>query len=296
MKLSLLLLTLLSLSGPILAQDATNASNTPVASSPGTNVTGNPSSTPRPTPDHASAVIPVPTEKPGWMARHESMNQRAAQGNVDLIYLGDSIVQHFNAQGKNVWDHYYAPRNALNLGISGDRTQHALWRLDHGNIDGISPKLAIVMIGQNNGGHNTPKEISDGVTLVVERIRKKLPDTKILLLAIFYRREKPTEERLVFDEANATIAKLADNRMIFYMNINPIFLLPDGTISKELMPDYEHPSPLGHRIWAEAIEGKVAELMGDQPVPPMPPLAEATPIPIPAPTTPMPSPTPAPLQ
>jgi hypothetical protein len=83
--------------------------------------------------------------------------------------------------------------------------------------------------------------------------------------------------------------------MIFYMNINPIFLLPDGTISKELMPDYEHPSPLGHRIWAEAIEGKVAELMGDQPVTPMPPLAEATPIPTPTPT-PIPSPTPAPSQ
>jgi beta-glucosidase len=283
MKLSIILLALLNLIGSVQAQEA----NFPATLSPAPQALNNLVSGTRPTPDHESAVIPVPKEKPSWMARHLSMNQRAAQGNVDLIYLGDSIVQYFNAKGKKVWDHYYAPRNALNLGISGDRTQHALWRLDHGNIDGISPKLAIVMIGQNNGGHNTPKEISDGVTLVVETIRKKLPDTKILLLAIFYRREKPTEERLVFDEANATIAKLEDHRKIFYMNLNRIFLLPDGNISKELMPDYEHPSPLGHRVWAEAIEGKVAELMGDQPMPPMPPLAE-----VPPPAAPPPSPTP----
>ncbi|NDC73884.1 GDSL family lipase [bacterium] len=283
MKLSIILLALLNLIGSVQAQEA----NFPATLSPAPQALNNLVSGTRPTPDHESAVIPVPKEKPGWMARHLSINQRAAQGNVDLIYLGDSIVQYFNAKGKKVWDHYYAPRNALNLGISGDRTQHALWRLDHGNIDGISPKLAIVMIGQNNGGHNTPKEISDGVTLVVETIRKKLPDTKILLLAIFYRREKPTEERLVFDEANATIAKLEDHRKIFYMNLNRIFLLPDGNISKELMPDYEHPSPLGHRVWAEAIEGKVAELMGDQPMPPMPPLAE-----VPPPAAPPPSPTP----
>lgn len=281
MKLPLFLLALLSLSGPVRAQEKTETANTPATASPVTHAQSDPASAPRPTPDHESAVIPVPKTKPGWMARNESMNQRAAQGHVDLIYLGDSIVQYFNAKGKKVWDHYYAPRNALNLGISGDRTQHALWRLEHGNIDGISPKLAIVMIGQNNGGHNTPAEISDGVTRVVETIRKKLPETKILLLAIFYRREKPTEERLVFDEANATIAKLADDKTIFYLNINSIFLLPDGTISKELMPDYEHPSPLGHRLWAEAIEGKVAELMGDQPVLPMPPLAESPPTPEP---------------
>ncbi|MCX8497305.1 MAG: GDSL-type esterase/lipase family protein [Akkermansiaceae bacterium] len=214
-----------------------------------------------------SATLPVPNEKAGWLRRHDSINERAAQGNVDLIYLGDSIVQNFEKQGRDVWNRYYSHRNALNLGISGDRTQHLLWRLDHGNVDGISPKLAIVMIGQNNGGHNTASEIADGITAVVQRLKSKLPDTKILLLGIFQRREKPTPERSVLDEANSKIATLADDDKVFYMNINSIFLRSDGTIPSELMPDFEHPSPHGHRVWAEAIESKVAELMGDERVP-----------------------------
>jgi len=216
-----------------------------------------------------TAVIPVPMNKPGWMERHESMNAKARQGKVDLIYIGDSIVQRYEGVGKPIWDHYYAPRNALNLGISGDRTQHVIWRLDHGNIEGITPKLAIVMIGQNNGGHNTATEIAEGVTEVVKRIRTKLPNTKILLLGIFQRREKPTPERAVLAEANQIISKLA-NSSIAYMDINSVFVQPDGTIPASLMPDYEHPSELGFKRWAEAIETKVAELIGDKPISPMP--------------------------
>jgi beta-glucosidase len=217
-----------------------------------------------------SAVVPVARTNASWIQRHESMNQQARQGHIDLIYVGDSIVEHFDKQGKEVWEHYYAGRNALNLGISGDRTEHVLWRLDHGNIDGIAPKLAIVMIGQNNGGHNTGEEIGAGVAAVVQKLRAKLPDTRILLLGIFQRREKPTEERAVLAKANEIVSKLADDKHVFYMNINHIFMRPDGTIPRSLMYDFEHPTPLGHRVWAEAIEPKVAELMGDKPVAPMP--------------------------
>lgn len=216
-----------------------------------------------------TAVTPVPMIKPGWMERHESMNARARQGNVNLIYIGDSIVQRFEGVGKPVWDHYYSPRGALNLGMSGDRTQHVIWRLDHGNLDGISPKLAIVMIGQNNGGHNTSTEIAEGVSEVVSRIRTKLPQTKILLLAIFQRRELPTPERAVLAEANEKISHLSDNSSIYYLDIDSVFVQPDGTIPATLMPDFEHPSELGFQRWAEAVEPKVAELMGDTPIPPM---------------------------
>jgi beta-glucosidase len=125
------------------------------------------------------------------------------------------------------------------------------------------------MIGQNNGGHNTAPEIAEGVTEVIKRIRSKLPNTKILLLGIFQRREKPTPERAVLAEANEIISKLADSS-ISYMDINSVFVQPDGTIPASLMPDYEHPSELGFKRWAEAIEAKVAELMGDHPISPMP--------------------------
>ena len=219
-----------------------------------------------------TAIAPVSKAgKATWMARHQAMNARAQQGHIDLIYVGDSIVEGYETQGKDIWDRYYAPRHALNLGISGDRTEHVLWRLDHGNLDGLAPTLAIVMIGQNNGGRNTADEIGAGVTAVVQQIRAKLPTTKILLLAIFPRRAKPTQERTVLAKASRIAAQLADNHTIFYLDINQIFLRPDGSIPAELMPDFEHPSAKGYRLWAEAIELTVAALMGDKAIAPAAP-------------------------
>lgn len=216
-----------------------------------------------------TATTPVPKETKDWLPRHESINAKAKQGGFDLVYIGDSIVQQFETKGKEVWDYYYAPRRALNLGISGDRTQHVLWRIDHGNLDGVRPKLTIIMIGQNNGGHNTAQEIAEGVTAVVQRVQAKCPESKILLLAIFQRRPQITPERAVLDEANATISKLTDNKTIYYLNINSVFIKPDGSIPADLMPDFEHPSLLGNKVWAEAIEPKVAELFGDKPLAPL---------------------------
>ncbi|GMW02394.1 MAG: hypothetical protein AMXMBFR84_35300 [Candidatus Hydrogenedentota bacterium] len=217
-----------------------------------------------------TAVMPVPGGSDTWRARHEAMNERAKQGNVDLIYIGDSIVGNWQWEGKPVWDHYYAKRRGLILGISGDRTEHVLWRLQNGNIDGIAPKLAIVMIGQNNGPFNTGDEIGAGITAIVDTLREKLPQTRILVLAIFFRGEKPTEERAVLTRANDIASKLADDEHIFYMDVNHLFLKPDGSIPATLMPDFEHPNEEGHRIWAAAIEPKVAELMGDTPTPELP--------------------------
>lgn len=209
-----------------------------------------------------SPTEPVLKTKPGWLERHEAMSAKAKAGDVDLIYIGDSIVQFFETKGLDVWNRYYAPRKALNLGTSGDRTQNVLWRLDHGNLEGISPKVAIVMIGQNNGGHNSAEEIAEGVTAVVKRVQAKLPQTKILLLAIFQRREKPTLEREVLAKANDIISKLADGKSVHFMDINHLFVQADGTIPADLMPDFEHPSAKGYQIWAEAIEPEVATLMG----------------------------------
>ena len=96
-----------------------------------------------------STLEPVPRDG-GWMKRHDSFNERVKQGNVDLIFIGDSITQGWEGAGKEAWAKHYGKRNAVNLGIGGDRTQHVLWRLDHGNIEGIAPKAAVLMIGTNN--------------------------------------------------------------------------------------------------------------------------------------------------
>ncbi len=210
-----------------------------------------------------SAVKPVARDGKWWNDRHAKMNQRVAQGNVDMLLIGDSITHAWESGGKGVWDQYYAPRNAVNLGIGGDRTQHVLWRLDNGNIKGISPKLAMLMIGTNNCGSNSPEEIADGVTAIVAKLRKKLPETKVLILAVFPRGPNDADpKRQVNMKANKIIAKLADGDMVSYLDIGYAFLADDRTLSKKVMPDLLHLTPQSYKTWAEAVEPAVAKVMG----------------------------------
>ena len=210
-----------------------------------------------------SATKPVPRSG-GWTKRHESFNKRVAQGNCDLIFIGDSITQGWEGRGKNTWAKHYAKRNAVNLGIGGDRTQHVIWRLDNGNLHRIKPKAAVIMIGTNNSGSNTSQEIADGVEVIVKQLRKKLPDTKVLLLGVFPRGANNADKRRQVNEgANAIFKKLADGKVVHYLDIGPNFLEKDGTLSREIMPDLLHLSEKGYTIWAESIEAKLKELMGE---------------------------------
>ncbi len=197
------------------------------------------------------------------MQRHESFNDIARQGGVDLVLLGDSITHGWEEQD-DIWAQYYAPRNAANFGISGDRTEHVLWRIDHGNFDGIYPRLVVIMIGTNNCEDNTPQEIADGVTAIVQKLRVKLPDTKILLLAIFPRGARADNElRAVNTAANDIFQNIAYNKTIYYLDIGDVFLDEQGTLSREVMPDRLHPEAHGYQLWADAMEPKVAELIGE---------------------------------
>ena len=201
-----------------------------------------------------------------WTLRHWEVNDRVKQGDVDLIFVGDSITQGWEDNGKEVWQEYYGGRHAVNLGFSGDRTQHVWWRLDNGNLDGISPKAAVVMIGTNNsnGNDNTAAEIADGIIAICEKLRMELPKTKILLLAIFPRGEQPNPQREKIVRANEITSRIADNEMIFYLDIGDKFLEPDRSISPGIMYDYLHLTAKGYRIWAETMEDKLAELMEEK--------------------------------
>jgi len=202
-----------------------------------------------------------------WTLRNDEVNERVKQGNVDLLMIGDSITHGWEGGGKKFWDKYYEPRNAVNMGFSGDRTQNVLWRLEHGHLEGISPKLAVLMIGTNNsnGEDNTAEEIADGIVAICKKLRAKCPKMKILILAIFPRGPEPSEQREKNAKASLLASKIADDKMIHYLDINDKFLTKDGFLSKKIMPDYLHPNEAGYKIWAESIEPKVAELMGDKP-------------------------------
>jgi beta-glucosidase len=213
-------------------------------------------------PQHA-AVKPEPRNDAGWMKRHESFNERVKQGDVGVIFIGDSITQGWEGAGaKEIWDKHFGPRKPVNLGIGGDRTQHVLWRLDNGNIDGIQPKAAVIMIGTNNAGANNGKEIADGIAAIVKKLNEKLPETKVLILGIFPRGAGPDDAgRKITIEANQHAAKLADGKTVYYLDISDKFLSPDGTLSKEIMPDLLHLSPKGYQIWADSIEDSLAMLL-----------------------------------
>src|SRR5262249_25243781 len=150
------------------------------------------------------------------------LNSRVKDGKAQLLFIGDSITQGWENQGKDEWAKHYSTRNAVNLGIGGDRTQHVLWRLDNGNIDGVKPKAAVIMIGTNNSGSDSAEQIAEGVKAIVDKLRTKLPETKLLLLAVFPRSEKPSEEKRVkLAKVNEIIAKLDDGKYVYYLDIGP---------------------------------------------------------------------------
>lgn len=217
------------------------------------------------------AVTPVPRPDDWWTQRHAAILERVKQGNVDLIMVGDSITHGWEGVNE-IWAKYYAPRNAVNMGYSGDRTEQVLWRFDNGEIDGISPKLAVIMIGTNNsnGDDYTAEQIAEGIIAIIDKLQVKLPQMKILVLGIFPRAEKPCPQREKNAKASELAAKyIADqtakgNKDLSYLDIGPKFLAADGTLPADIMPDFLHPNAKGYQIWAEAIEPKIVELMGEK--------------------------------
>jgi beta-glucosidase len=217
-----------------------------------------------------TATNPVPRDA-RWVQRHEGFVEIAKKGGVDLLFIGDSITDFWRNRGSNVWAKYYAPRNAANFGISGDRTQHVLWRLENGELEGIKPKVVVLMIGTNNTGkerngeqiRNTPPEVVEGVTAVVRKLRDALSETRILLLAIFPRADGGAEQQAQVDAINKEIIKLGEDRMVTFLDIGRHFVESDGALSREAMPDRLHPGEKGYEIWAKAMETTLVEMLND---------------------------------
>jgi lysophospholipase L1-like esterase len=198
----------------------------------------------------------------GFLKAHESFVQIAKGGGVDLLFLGDSITAGWRPQ-TNIWTKHFGAYKPANFGIGGDRTQHVLWRITNGELDGITPKAVVLMIGTNNSGSDSAEGIANGITKIVKTIREKSPKTKVLLLAVFPRGQNPSPnaQRDKLKEVNNIVAKLDDGRNVHYLDIGAKFLEPDGTLTKEIMPDFLHLSAKGYQIWADAISDKLAQLM-----------------------------------
>jgi lysophospholipase L1-like esterase len=201
-----------------------------------------------------------------FMKLHEAFLKRGKAGKIGVLFLGDSITEGWNTKGKEVWTKTYAndTYNAANFGIGGDRTQHVLWRMDNGELDGIHPKVVVLMIGTNNtnGNEYTAEQIARADIKIVNELHQKLPDTKVLVLGIFPRGNLPTDaHRAKIKAINAELAKLDDGKTTRYLDIGDKFLTADGTLTKDMMSDYLHPGAKGYQIWADAMQPLLNEMM-----------------------------------
>ena len=222
-----------------------------------------------------SASAPVEKQDTGaFLAHHNSFLARAKSGPIGLLFLGDSITERWKV-APQVWEEHYAKYAPANFGIGGDRTQHVIWRIEHGELDGIAPKVAVLMIGTNNSADYQAADIAAADRKIVAMMRTKMPDAKILLLGIFPRGPRDAKGGPVtpaqVDEAakrmhtiaavNRDLAKLDDGKTIRFLDIGAVFLGPDGKIPNAIMPDQLHPGPAGYQLWADAMQPLLEDMM-----------------------------------
>jgi beta-glucosidase len=241
---------------------------------------------PAPAPAPAPAPVPVPVPVPlaanvaaarpeyfQFAHMHEMHLDRARVAPVGLLFLGDSITEAWWNVADFWWQRYGAYQPA-NFGISGDRTQHVIWRLEHGMLEHAAPRVVVLMIGTNNSGDNSAEEITAGIREILDLIQARRPDTKVLLLGIFPRDQRTNwqgkpdnwERRMpVIRAVNQALAGFDDGRRVRFLDIGHVFLDPQGNIPRELMPDQLHLSNSAYRLWADAMQPLLDEMLSMPP-------------------------------
>ncbi|HWK43413.1 MAG TPA: GDSL-type esterase/lipase family protein [Stellaceae bacterium] len=200
---------------------------------------------------------------PAWMTLHEDLvaGIRSAPP-PDLLFIGDSITAQWQRQGLPVWQKAFAPRKAFGLGINGDTTQSVLWRLDHGEVDGIAPRVTVLLIGTNNIRHASARDVVRGIEAVAAAIRHKLPGTKLVVLGLFPRSLRADDSlRLKVNAVNTILARVDLGRQARYLDIGTSFLDRNGTLPKSIMADGLHPTERGYEVWAAALAPTLDSLL-----------------------------------
>ena len=215
----------------------------------------------------------IPTERTDWASQyHTQMLVREKAAAAKVIFLGDSITMMWRTQsgyegGTPVWEKAYAALPAANLGISGDKTQHILWRITGGgDLDGTAPKVLVLLIGINNLLQgDSPETTAAGIKTIVTYLRTKLPDTRILLLGVFPCWEKADDPaRTLVKRTNQLIRPLEDRKRVFYLDFGHKLVEPDGSISKVKLRDLLHLSEIGYGIWAEVMQPYLQDLLTNE--------------------------------
>lgn len=208
----------------------------------------------------------IPDLSPRFLEKHQANLAVAKAGNIDVLFMGDSITDFWrnpegNFAGKPVFDKYWGNLKTANFGIAGDTTQGVLYRLQHGEGQGFSPKAVMLMIGTNNTRANSAAEIAEGIGAIVLELQKDFPAAKILLLGVFPRSTPVDPLRGQIAEINSIISKLDDGDKVHYLDIGKVFLDANGVIALDVMSDGLHPTTKGYELWAEAVNEPFAALM-----------------------------------
>lgn len=223
----------------------------------------------------SEASIPAPrTQEYDWMsvadwyALHKKYIARAQQGNVDVLFLGDSITHGWTwGDNPQLFNRAFGQYLTANFAIGGDQTQNVLWRLQHGESGKLQPKLVVMMIGTNNlgtGGH-TPTEVAGGVKTIIKDVQKRFNGAKILLMGILPFDQKATSpSRVKVAQLNYLLAQMNDDTHVFYFDFGPLFLDNRGNIPTLRMADSLHPTHLGYSLLAEKLQVAVTTLVHNE--------------------------------
>jgi lysophospholipase L1-like esterase len=198
-------------------------------------------------------TLAAPVDIPLWYSRVAARNKAAARegGSIRVIFDGSSTTDHWNSVGRKVWNEQFSKLHPFNFGCSGDTIQNLLWRLQTGQVDGIHPRVVLLMIGSNNLPKNTPAEIAAGIAAAVEEYRRRCPGATVVIEGLLPRQSPELSRRA--REVNEAVSKLADGDKVRFLDFSDRFALPDGTPDSNLLPDGIHPNERGYQIWADAI-------------------------------------------
>ena len=216
-----------------------------------------------PTDDTTVGRIKTGSMAKHFMAHHEQYLARTKQGDIDVVFLGDSITQIWLRDAPDLWKSRYEPLKAVNYGIMGDVIQHVLWRVEHGELDGISPKVVVLLVGTNNSKRHDSEPIFVGIKHLVDVIHSKCPTTKVLVMAIFPREHKgdvPVQMQNI-KAVDAELPKLDDGNLTRVLNINDKFYDADGKFRQDLFSDGLHPNAAGYKVWADAMQPLLDQML-----------------------------------
>src|SRR5260221_3682358 len=198
------------------------------------------------------AAVAAPRDD--WYKTVQDKFTRYGNKHADIVFDGDSITNRWETTGGEVWKQHYAGI-AADFGIEGDRVENVLWRLGKGQVDGIAPKVVVLMIGTNTSGRDTADQIAGGIKALVAEYEKRCPQAHIILMGIFPRGPKPSDAgRQKVAAVNTRIASLDDGKQVSFIDITSKMLEADGTLSPEMAPDFLHPTAKGYQIWSDAIQ------------------------------------------